>query len=221
MALHLSWPNIVTLVRLGLVFVLVMLAYGDSLLGRILAAVIAVLVVAGDWLDGYLARKLDQESALGSVLDVVADRILENVMWIILADLDLIPIWIPVVVIPRGILTDSIRNYALRFGYSGFGETTIQKSRLGKFLTGSPLMRTPYALLKAFAFGWLLLFGVLAELEQFWMVMPEIWIDRALALGYWAAVLSAIVCVVRGIPVVIEGVALIKREEGRATSNDH
>jgi len=126
MTLNLSWPNVVTIVRLLMVFVLVMLAYGQSMLGRLLAALIAVLIVAGDWLDGYLARKLDQESALGSVLDIVADRILENVMWIILADLDLIPIWIPVVVIPRGILTDSIRNYALRFGYAGFGDKTIQ-----------------------------------------------------------------------------------------------
>jgi hypothetical protein len=74
-------------------------------------------------------------------------------------------------------------------------------------------MRTPYALLKAFAFGWLLLFGVLSEMEQFWMPLPEGWIEHALAIGYWAAVLSAVVCVVRGIPVVIEGIALIRSEE--------
>jgi len=215
MTLNLTWPNVVTIVRLAMVFLLVMLAYGQSTLGRLLAAVVAVLVVAGDWLDGYLARKLNQESALGSVLDVVADRILENVMWIILADLDLIPIWIPVVVIPRGILTDSIRNYALRFGYAGFGEKTIQKSRIGRFLTGSPLMRTPYALIKAFAFGWLLLFGVLDEIQQRWSMLPDGWIETALAIGYWAAVLSAIICVVRGIPVVIEGISLIRNEGSR------
>jgi len=192
--------------------VLVMLAYGYNMWARLFAAGLAVLIILGDWLDGHLARKLNQSTTLGSVLDMAADRIIESVLWIILADLRLISVWIPVVVISRGILTDTIRGYALRFGYSGFGENTMMKSRVGKFLTGSPFMRTSYAILKAFTFGLLLLFAVLDEVLVIWPLFSSSWVAVGLEVGYWTAVLSAIVCMIRGIPVVIEGLALIRQE---------
>lgn len=209
---RLSWPNVVTVTRLLLVFVVVMFAYGHTMWDRLFAALLAVLIVVGDWLDGHLARKLDQASTLGSILDIAADRILETVMWIILADLRLIPVWIPIVVISRGILTDTIRGYVLQFGYSGFGKKTLQQSRLGKFITGSPIMRSGYAILKAFAFGWLLLLAALRGVLEKWELFEASWLETAFQIGYWSAVAAAIVCIVRGVPVVIEGIALIKRE---------
>ncbi len=211
-----SWPNIVTVSRMLLVFVVVMLAYGRTVWEGLLAALIAILIIVGDWLDGHLARKLDQSSALGSVLDIAADRILETVMWIVLADLKLIPIWIPIVVISRGIVTDSIRGYVIQFGYSGFGKNTLQQSALGRFITGSPIMRTGYALLKAFSFGWLLLLAALSEFLVRWPLFEVSWLHLALKVGYWAAVAAAVICVVRGIPVVIEGIGLINRESANA-----
>lgn len=207
-----SWPNVVTVTRLLLVFVVVMFAYGHTMWDRLLAALFAVLIVIGDWLDGHLARKLDQSSTLGSILDIAADRILETVMWIILADLRLIPVWIPIVVISRGILTDTIRGYVLQFGYSGFGKKTLQQSRLGKFITGSPIMRSGYAVLKAFSFGWLLLFAALNEVLMRWHFFEAAWLHTAFQIGYWAAVAAAVVCLVRGVPVVVEGIALIRKE---------
>jgi CDP-diacylglycerol--glycerol-3-phosphate 3-phosphatidyltransferase len=208
----LNWPNLVTVSRLLLVFVVVMLAYGHTMWDRLVAAVLAVLIIIGDWLDGHLARRLGQDTPLGSILDVAADRILESVLWIILADLDLVPIWIPIVVISRGILTDTIRGYVMQFGYHGFGEHTIQKSVIGRFFTGSAIMRTGYAVLKAFSFGWLLLLYALKEVLHEWPLFEAAWVDGALRIGYWAAVAAAIVCIVRGVPVVIEGIDLIKRE---------
>jgi CDP-diacylglycerol--glycerol-3-phosphate 3-phosphatidyltransferase len=208
MVTPITWPNLVTVTRLALVFVLVMLAYDLSMWSRLFAAGLAVLIILGDWLDGHLARKLNQSTTLGSVLDMAADRIIESVLWIILADLRLIPVWIPIVVISRGILTDTIRGYALRYDYAGFGEHSMMKSRIGRFLTGSPLMRTPYAILKAFTFGLLLLFRVLHH----WPVISPSLVAVGLDVGYWTAVLSAIVCMVRGVPVVIEGLHLIKQE---------
>ena len=214
MSATLSWPNVITITRLLLVFVVVILVYGQTVLDGLLAALFAVLIIVGDWLDGHLARKLDQASTLGSVLDIAADRILETVMWIILADIGLIPIWIPIVVISRGILTDSIRGYVLQFGYAGFGEKTMQKSKLGKFLTGSPIMRTGYALLKAFAFGWLLLLAAIDNVLLRWKHFEPSYLHTLLQIGYWAAVAAALVCLVRGVPVVIEGIALIRKKSG-------
>lgn len=209
----LSWPNTVTIFRLLLVFAVVILAYGHTVWEGLLAATIAVLIVIGDWLDGYLARKLDQASTLGSVLDIAADRILESVLWILLADLDLVPVAIPIIVIARGILTDTIRGYVLQFGYSGFGAKTLQQSRIGKFLTGSPFMRTGYAIIKAFTFGWLLLFEALREVLIRWPLFTASWLDTAFQIGWWASILAAVICILRGIPVVVEGIALIKRED--------
>ena len=208
----LNWPNLVTIVRLALLFVLVMMAYGSDIWSRLLAAVIALVVIIGDWLDGHLARRLNQSTTLGSLLDVAADRIVECVLWIVLADLRLIPVWIPVVIISRGILTDTMRGYALKFGHSGFGDKTMMQSRFGRWITGSPFMRTSYAVLKAFSFSLLLLLAVLRELAQHWSVLSRGWVDIGLEIGYWSAVLAAVVCLLRGVPVMIEGYNLVQQQ---------
>jgi len=194
-----------------LVFAVVIMAYGHTMWVRLLAAFLAVLTVVGDWLDGYLARKLHQSTTIGSILDLAADRIIENVLWILLASLQLIPIWIPIVVVSRGILTDGIRNYALSYGHWGFGERSIHESPLGKFLTGSPIMRTGYALVKAFSFGWLLLWWAFSGSGSTILGIKASANGAVFKVGYWAAVVAAIICVVRGIPVLVEGIGLIQR----------
>lgn len=216
MALPVSWPNAITIVRTFLIFVVVILAYGDIWWHGVLAALVAILIIVGDWLDGHLARKLNQESPLGSVLDIAADRMFESVLWIVLADLGAVPVWIPIVVISRGILTDSIRGYALKSGHSGFGSHSMHKSAMGKFITGSPIMRTGYALLKAFSFGWLLLALAAREFVSRWGGLPPTTIEMAFQIGYWSAVGAAFICIVRGIPVAVEGLMLIAREEANA-----
>ncbi len=211
----LTWPNRVTLARIGLLFVLAVLVYHERIWARLLAAGLAVLVIVMDWLDGYLARRLKASTVLGSVLDIAGDRIIESVLWICLADLKLVPIWIPIVVISRDILTDGIRGYVLRFGYTAFGEKTMMRSRSGRFLTGSPVMRTSYAVIKAVTFGLLLLLSGLKKLRPRLSVIPESWIFTGLDIGYWLAVSAAVMCLVRGIPVILEGSALIHETENQ------
>jgi CDP-diacylglycerol--glycerol-3-phosphate 3-phosphatidyltransferase len=204
-------PNILTIGRMSLIFVTLPLIYFGDLYGRLIAAGLAIAVVIGDWLDGHLARRLNQESKLGSLLDIVADRMLEYVMWVVLADLRLIPVWIPVLVISRGILTDAIRSYALSVGRSGFGDQSINRSRIGNFLTGSPLIRTPYAVLKAFSFGWLLLIYALQKITGLYPLTSAETIETGLSIGHWAAVAAALICIARGLPVVIEGLSLVRQ----------
>jgi CDP-diacylglycerol--glycerol-3-phosphate 3-phosphatidyltransferase len=215
-----TWANRVTVTRIALVFFLVVLVYHQNVVARLLAAVLAVGVIVMDWLDGYLARRLKESTTLGGVLDIAGDRIIENVLWIILADLRLVPVWIPIVVVSRDILTDGIRGYVLRFGYTAFGERTMMRTPLGRFLTGSPLMRTAYAVLKAFTFGWLLGVTALAEVSSLRPRLDPAWIAAGLDVGYWSAVLTAAVCLVRGIPVIIEGVALIQAWEAAPAQGD-
>ncbi len=204
-----SWANRVTIARIGLVFWLVFLVYDNNLWARLLAAFLAVLVIVGDWLDGFLARKLHQSSQLGSVLDIAGDRIIETVLWIVLADLELVPVWIPIAVTSRAILTDSIRNYLLKYGYTAFGDSTMMRSAFGRFITGSPIMRTGYAILKAFTFSWLLL---ISACDRLWHELPfltEHFISTSYLIGYIAAIATAVICIVRGIAPIVEGAKLI------------
>jgi len=217
-----TWATKITVTRIGLLFFLVVLIYNQNLWARISAAALAILVIVMDWLDGFLARKLHESTMLGSVLDIAGDRMIETVLWIVLADLRLVPVWIPIVVISRDILTDSIRGYVLRFGYTAFGQKTMMHTTVGKFLTGSPWMRTPYAILKAFTFSWLLLFSAADEFLIRYPLFPHDWIKIGIPIGFWAAVITATMCLVRGIPVIIEGLTLIHQKEDEvAASSDH
>jgi len=208
-----TWPNRVTLMRIGLLFIMVFLVYDRSFWSRLLAALLAILVIVMDWLDGYLARRLQESSLVGSVLDIAGDRIIESVLWICLADIRLVPVWIPIVVVSRDIMTDSIRNFVLRFGYTAFGEKTMMRTRLGRFLTGSPVMRTSYALFKAFSFGFLLLLSAFQKLPALQRQDFQTWLDNGLRIGMLCSVMTAVLCLVRGIPVIIEGLALIREKE--------
>jgi CDP-diacylglycerol---glycerol-3-phosphate 3-phosphatidyltransferase len=213
-----SWANRVTIARIGLVFFLVVLVYHQNLWARLAAAFLAVLVIVGDWLDGYLARRLHESSALGSVLDIAGDRIVETVLWIVLADQELVPLWIPIAVTSRSVLTDSIRGYLLKYGYTAFGKTTMMQSALGKFLTGSPIMRTGYALLKAFTFGWLLLISGFDKLQHELTFVTVGFLKSSYMIGYVTAIVTAVVCIARGIPPIVEGAVLIRNLEDKPGS---
>jgi len=211
-----AWPNLVTIFRMSLIFVAVPLVYFAGGWGLLTAAFLALVVVAGDWLDGHLARKLNLSSALGSVLDIAADRMLETIMWIVLADLGLIAVWIPVVVIARGILTDAIRGYSLKLGKSGFGKDSMMQSAIGRFLTGSPLLRTPYAVVKAFTFSWLLGVAALMQFLKLYPLIDPSTVELLLQIGRWSAIGAAVICILRGLPVIIEGAILISRYQTEA-----
>ncbi len=215
----LTWPNRVTLLRIGLLFVLVFLIYNEYIWARLFAGLLTVIVIVMDWLDGYLARKLNESTTIGSVLDIAGDRVVECVLWICLADLRLIGIWIPIVVISRDIFTDSIRNYVLKFGYAGFGEKTMMRTKVGRFLTGSPVMRSGYAVLKAVTFGLLLLLSGLEKIIQHWQPIPPLWMNIGFKVGAWFAVITALVCLLRGLPVIVEGIQLIQEKEAASVAD--
>lgn len=208
-----NWPNLITVARTGLVVIVVLLAYGQDAASFAAAALVSVLIIVGDWLDGHLARRLKQSSTLGSLLDIAADRVAESVLWIVLADLRTLPVWIPIVVISRGIITDTLRGYALQFGYSGFGSHSLHASPVGRFITGSPVMRTGYAVLKGFCFGWLFLCLAAERLAGTLDIVSADVLAFSFALGKGAAVAAALVCLIRGVPVVVEGLALVRRED--------
>lgn len=198
--------NVITLIRMPLLVGIVALLYHPNPWIRlILAPVIAILILM-DGLDGLIARRRGQTSVLGSVLDIAADRTIEFVLWVVFADLDLIPVAVPVIVLMRGVFVDAIRSVAPAHGLAPF---ELMRSDLGRFLVKSPWLRTPYAVVKAAAF-------VLLAMQSAVSVVPPVLnpggngLNVAAQIATW---LSVLFCIVRGVPVLIEGSAVLAEQD--------
>ncbi|MFQ5785603.1 MAG: CDP-alcohol phosphatidyltransferase family protein [Alphaproteobacteria bacterium] len=190
--------NLITLSRFLLLLVVVLMAYQAPAMWQLVDAPLILLIIALDGLDGYVARRRAETSVFGSIFDIAIDRVVENVMWVVLADLDLVPIWVAVVFIARSSVVDSIRYAAISRGETAFG---MMRSSWGCFLVAGRFMRGFYGGLKAATFGWALLI-------QPWPALhPELWTEWSARLDVVTMVLviaSTAVCLLRGIPVIVE-----------------
>ncbi len=196
-------PNTITIVRVFLALATVSLLFipladgeKDNLL--ITTTVLSALVIWGDGLDGYFARKLNQCTKLGAVLDIAGDRVVEMMYWIVFAVLHWIPVWVPLLYLLRGTFVDAIRAQASEQGFTAFGEKTMMQSPIGKFLVSSNFSRFTYAICKALAFC-LLILAQVSSLKTGYLPIC------AMTLVY----ISAAFCVLRGLPVLVEGRKLI------------
>ncbi|HEV8722695.1 MAG TPA: CDP-diacylglycerol--glycerol-3-phosphate 3-phosphatidyltransferase [Candidatus Binatia bacterium] len=136
----LNLPNCLTLVRiLTIPIFLEFLAYhfyGEAL---------AVFILGGftDFLDGLIARKMKQQTALGAYLDPVADKLLVITSFVMLGAIGGIPMWLAVVVIVRDILI--IIGYAIIYVLVE-EPLQVKPSRLGKWSTTLQLVTLGVAL---------------------------------------------------------------------------
>jgi CDP-diacylglycerol--glycerol-3-phosphate 3-phosphatidyltransferase len=192
--------NLITLSRLLLLIAVVLIAYRQppSLL-HFLNVPLLILVFVTDGLDGYVARKRGEVTLFGAMFDIAGDRIVELTMWIVLADLNLVPIWVPLVFVIRGTIVDTIRaGQASARRESPFA---MMETPIGKWLVAGKFMRIFYAVLKAHAFCWLLLIQPVPELfPQFWAS----WAWLLAGIGQILVYLSVAICLARGMPVIIE-----------------
>ena len=89
---------------------------GPIYLNQIVAGVLFIIASITDFFDGYLARKNNQVTDLGKMLDAIADKILVNPVLIVLAANNTIPVLIPVIYITRDIIVDAIKMQAASKG---------------------------------------------------------------------------------------------------------
>ncbi len=190
--------NWITLSRFpGLLVFMLMLYLGGPAV-RVISVPFLFLLLMLDTVDGMVARARGQSSLIGSVLDIAADRTYELVLWVALADLDLIPVAIPLIVIGRTTLTDALRSIGVSQGLRPFEQ---HRSRLGRFIVASPWMRTSYSVTKITAFCGLTLalalsgYAAGSAAQRASAVLLEVF--RAVA---WAA---TVLCLVRGLPVIL------------------
>ncbi len=180
---------------------------------------LTIFVISLDGLDGYVARKRNECSKLGSVLDILGDRIVENAYWVAYAVLGWVGIWVPLVVLSRGIITDGLRSIALAEGYTAFGETSMIKNKIGNFITASRFSRGAYGTAKALAFMLLILANI-PKIEEYNPMSVKSWalyvyqIKPILQVAAPILVYVAVIfCVLRGIPVIIESKRFFTKNE--------
>lgn len=146
-------PNSLTLLRIALIPCFVVTYWAPPSWTQLAAAAIFGFAALTDWLDGYLARRLDQTSPLGAFLDPVADKLIVAVALILLLQRDpAISIALPVaVIIGREITVSALREWMAELGarkkvaVSGLGKvkTTAQMIALLLMIAREPWLGLP------------------------------------------------------------------------------
>ncbi len=126
MAQYLNIPNLLTFLRISLVPILVAVLLVKFSGREILAVAIFSMAALTDWLDGYLARKRNQVTALGKLLDPIADKLLISAAFISLVELGRAAAWMVVIIIGREFIVTGLRSIA------SLQHETIEASALGK-----------------------------------------------------------------------------------------
>lgn len=148
-------PNFITLLRLACIPLFLYVLFGRD--DRAWAAWLLGALGATDWVDGYLARRLDQVSELGKILDPTADRLMLLVgIFAIVVD-GSVPVWIAVLVLTREALVA-----VLAVVLAAAGAARIDVSRAGKVSTFLVMWAFPAFLMSESTIGGAAAFGVLA-----------------------------------------------------------
>jgi cardiolipin synthase len=134
----LTWPNMLSIARLFGVPLFLWLVLGPEADGWALV----VLMVSGitDWLDGKLARTLNQASKLGQILDPVADRLYILAVVVGLALRDIIPWWLAVLLPLRDVFLFLLVPFLRTRGYSALPVHFLGKAATANLLYAFPLL---------------------------------------------------------------------------------
>jgi len=208
-----AWtPNQVTVLRVLVGFAAVGL-FGHGTWANLAAVVLTVASIALDALDGHMARKKRMATPLGAQIDILGDRMIENMFFTYFAVVGMVSWWLPVFFFARGAVTDFLRGLALKAGYSGWGGNAMLQTWWGRTLVASRWSRGLYAALKCACFCYLglelaltrgpvaLLGSLPGEAHLFIRVLAQALI--------WS---TATFCLLRGLPVLIEGWRFFARE---------
>ena len=186
--------NIITLTRVCLTFTIIVL-FGKNLYIDCAAIATIPLIFMLDAVDGYIARRYKQTNAIGAVLDIAADRIIENVFWIYFAILQIVHLWMPLAILTRGFMTDAIRSFALKEGDTPFEmmktpwTQALTSSRTSRLLSGTSKMVAFFAMA--------LLLAIKTHQGQHTEALHTA--------TQILAIIAVAICLLRGTPVLMEG----------------
>jgi CDP-diacylglycerol--glycerol-3-phosphate 3-phosphatidyltransferase/cardiolipin synthase len=134
-------PNTLTWLRIWLIPLFVAVFYlPDGWLPRhdinLIATTLFALASVTDWLDGWLARRLNQTSAFGAFLDPVADKLMVAAALLVLVDLDRAGIAASLIIIGREIAISALREWMAKEGKAG----SVAVSFIGKLKTTAQML---------------------------------------------------------------------------------
>ncbi|MCW5715663.1 MAG: CDP-diacylglycerol--glycerol-3-phosphate 3-phosphatidyltransferase [Bauldia sp.] len=139
-----SLPNLLTYARIVAVPAVVLCFYIPGDAGRIIALVIFVAAAITDFFDGYLARAWQQQSALGRMLDPIADKLLVAASLLVLVADGTIggwSLWAAVIILSREILVSGLREFL------GGVAVSVPVSRLAKWKTTFQMVALSFLLI--------------------------------------------------------------------------
>jgi CDP-diacylglycerol--glycerol-3-phosphate 3-phosphatidyltransferase len=116
---------------------------------NLMATVLFVVVALTDWLDGWLARRLNQTSSFGAFLDPVADKFLVCAALLILLQLDRVGALVALVIIGREIAISALREWMAQIGAS----RSVAVHMIGKLKTMAQMVAIPFLLYDGLVFG--------------------------------------------------------------------
>jgi len=205
-------PNKVTLLRVALGGAAVGLyavdARENAAAMGCAALALTIGAIALDGVDGYLARRFHLATPLGAQIDILGDRVIENIFFLYFAVCGQVPLWVPILFFVRGTLADFLRGISaaraprVKEDAESFHWNWMLRSRAGRLLVASRLSRGAYAAMKCLCFvalglEWTLLHSrVPLSSHSAGMIHTAV---NGLVL------LTAAFCVVRAVPVFWEG----------------
>jgi cardiolipin synthase len=116
---------------------------------NLIATIMFVVSAATDWLDGFLARKLNQVSSFGAFLDPVADKILVCASVLVLVHLGRADVFVALIIIGREIAISALREWMAQIGAS----KSVAVHMIGKLKTVVQMVAIPFLLFDGLLFG--------------------------------------------------------------------
>ncbi|MCB1647034.1 MAG: CDP-diacylglycerol--glycerol-3-phosphate 3-phosphatidyltransferase [Pseudomonadales bacterium] len=167
-----SLPNILTSLRILLVPVLVLVFYLPVKWGYLAAALVFALASITDWLDGYLARKLNAMTPFGAFLDPVADKLIVAVALVLLVELHATPVLaVPaLVIVCREIVVSALREWMAQYS----SRKSVAVSMVGKIKTGFQMTAIIVLLING------------SDLDSYLVILGYILLYLAAALTIWS-----------------------------------
>ena len=176
----LNIPNTLTILRISLIPIFIIVFYIPWKFHYAASSIVFILASVTDYLDGYLARKLQQESAFGKFLDPVADKLIIAVALVLLAE-EQASCWftIPaIVIVCREIAVSALREWMADVG----NRTNVAVSWLGKLKTALQMIAICMLLAIPPSFSNMLFVAYiclyLAVILTIWSMIVYLWASR-------------------------------------------
>ena len=151
--MFLTIPTLLTWARIAAIPLIVGVYYVplEPGLRNLVATVMFVFFALTDWVDGWLARRLNQTSAFGAFLDPVADKFLVCASLLILVHLQRADVFLALIIIGREIAISALREWMAQIGAS----RSVAVHMLGKLKTVSQMVAIPFLLYDGRLFGFI------------------------------------------------------------------